>query len=478
MKILISWIGWVDFDRDTNRVSKTSPNVDMHKKINIKFDKHILLSSAKEGDNPEHNKAILLRSHLDKEFRNKCTIQLRFLNINDPYDYNELYPKSEAILDDFKNDEIYINFSIGTTSMRIVWAFLTEAKNYNIRLIFGREPGQRKTNKQQFEQLVLKSLTPELHTIQTKTLDEKFEPKLTLSLQKIYERARKAASYDVKVLILGETGTGKEELARYIHKTSNRKEKTFVAVNCASIGDNLLESRLFGYKKGAFTGANKDQPGFFEIADGGTIFLDEIGDISSQMQQSLLRVIQEKKIIPVGDTQTKDVDVRILCATNKDLIHETNKGRFRADLFYRINEAELKLPALNQYPKAEKEEIIDYVIEKVGKAMDKKLVFGKKVRQLIYSYSYPGNIRELIALVRNIYIFNDEKVDLKEIELLFNERANTAPSVKLHDVVVHHIKNIYLLNNKNKTKTAAALGITINTLKKKLNESNEDNQSF
>jgi len=187
------------------------------------------LSSAPKNDldNRERQQAMMLFSHLKKEFKNTCDFEIRFLTVIDPYDYNELYPKAEAILDEFKNDEIVINFSIGTTSMRIVWAFLTEAKNYNIRLIFGREPGQRKTNKQQFEQLVLKSLTPELHTIQTKTLDEKFEPKLTLSLQKIYERAREAASYDVKVLILGETGTGKEELARYIHKTPNRKEKTF-----------------------------------------------------------------------------------------------------------------------------------------------------------------------------------------------------------------------------------------------------------
>ncbi|MBM3455366.1 MAG: sigma-54 factor interaction domain-containing protein, partial [Bacteroidetes bacterium] len=158
---------------------------------------------------------------------------------------------------------------------------------------------------------------------------------ITPSIENIYENARKVALTDeVSVLILGDSGTGKENLARYIHANSIRSEKPYVTINCSSFGDNLLESRLFGYKKGTFTGADKDSVGLFEEAHEGTILLDEIGDISPYMQQALLRVLQEKEIMPLGG-KPKKIDVRVIAATNQNLVKRCEEGFFRWDLYYR-----------------------------------------------------------------------------------------------------------------------------------------------
>jgi transcriptional regulator with PAS, ATPase and Fis domain len=472
MKTLISWIGWLDFEKGTAIISNSSPNVDIHSKADIKFEKHILLSTGFDN-NPsgkDEIKASKLFSYLKKTFKS-CQFELKFLNIEDAFDYEEVYPKTEAIVEKYKNENLYVNFSIGTSTMRVIWAFLAESNKFNFKLIFGRDPQQIKTGKPQFEQIEFKLLSPEVQTIVSKPLNEKPSLTITETLKKVYSKAEIAAKYDnTNILILGNTGAGKEAIAQYIHEKSIRNKADFIAVNCAAIGDELLESRLFGHRKGSFTGASSDQVGFFEKANSGSIFLDEIGDISSRMQQSLLRVIQEQKIVRIGDTETKDIDVRIICATNKDLIKEVKNGKFRADLYYRLSEVELELPSLNDYPLTEKREIIKAIISKQEQLFNKTIRFNTETLNHLYNYSFPGNFRELEAVIKNIFIFNDDIANPNELDIILRKRTEISNSILLNDVIKEHVRKVYIMKGKHKTNAAKALGISINTFQKYLNK--------
>ncbi|EDP74147.1 sigma-54 dependent transcriptional regulator [Hydrogenivirga sp. 128-5-R1-1] len=229
-------------------------------------------------------------------------------------------------------------------------------------------------------------------------------------MKSIIEKARKIAPFDTNVLITGESGTGKEVLAKFIHKNSKRADKPFIAVNCGAIPADLLESELFGYKKGAFTGAISDKKGIVQQAEGGTLFLDEIGELPLNLQVKLLRLIQNKEFIPVGDTNPKKVDIRIISATNRDLHELMKEGKFREDLFYRINTIHFQLPPLRE----RKEDIIPlakFFIKKVSLKYgipEKK--FSKNVINQLLSYSWPGNIRELEGVIERTVLMEDKPI--------------------------------------------------------------------
>lgn len=214
-------------------------------------------------------------------------------------------------------------------------------------------------------------------------------------IQNLLDQAKSAANTDAPVLITGESGTGKEVFAKYIYKNSLRAHKQFVVVNCAALSEQLLESELFGHVKGSFTGAYVDHPGYFEIADGGTIFLDETGELSPAMQVKLLRVLQDGEFSRVGDTKTRRTDVRIIAATNRDLRQLMSEGAFREDFYYRINVFEFHLQPLRERP----EDIMfffEMFIEEYAKQMNKTInQIDPNVRDLLLSYDWPGNIREL-----------------------------------------------------------------------------------
>jgi transcriptional regulator with PAS, ATPase and Fis domain len=245
--------------------------------------------------------------------------------------------------------------------------------------------------------------------IQKNTGDDYF---ITPTIKKIYENAVKVAQVDgVTVLILGESGTGKENLAKYIHKNSIRGEHPYITVNCSAFSDTLLESRLFGYKKGAFTGAEKDSQGLFEIADKGTIFLDEIGDISPYMQQVLLRALQEKEIMPLGG-KAKKIDVRVIAATNQNLVKRCEEKLFRWDLYYRLSVVELDVPTLLQRGKSDLKTMIEYFLTQKKRQLkkSKKLQLEKEALEILLNYSYPGNVRQLENIISRLYVFNEETV--------------------------------------------------------------------
>jgi PAS domain S-box-containing protein len=206
------------------------------------------------------------------------------------------------------------------------------------------------------------------------------------------------------VLIQGASGTGKELFAKAIHNLSRRKEKTFVKVNCGALPDTLLESELFGYVKGAFTDAKKDKPGRFALANEGTIFLDEVGDMSSSLQVKLLRVLQEKEYEPLGATSPRKTDVRIIAATNKDLSILVNEGKFRDDLFYRLNVVKIELPSLSQRTE-DIPLLIDHFIQKFNAKMGKQ-IFGlsDQALRVLLKHEYPGNVRELENIIEHAFV--------------------------------------------------------------------------
>ena len=219
-------------------------------------------------------------------------------------------------------------------------------------------------------------------------------------MQKVYALAEKVAGYNTTVLVTGESGTGKELVARGIHNYSERNQKPFIAVNCGSIPENLLESELFGYVKGAFTGADKTKKGLFEEADGSTLFLDEIGELPLAMQVKLLRVLQEQEVRPVGASKTKRVDVRVIAATARDLQAQVAQGEFREDLFYRLNVLNIWIPPLRQR-KEDIPPLCHHFVKKFNTrfAMDIKGV-SPEAMEMILNYSWPGNVRELENVIQ------------------------------------------------------------------------------
>lgn len=275
------------------------------------------------------------------------------------------------------------------------------------------------------------------------------------------------------VLIEGASGTGKELFARAIHNLSDRRKKPFVTVNCAALPDTLLESELFGHKAGAFTDAKRDKAGRFELADGGTIFLDEIGDISPAMQIRLLRVLQEHIIEPLGAVRPKSVDIRVVAATNKELSHLVRMGNFREDLFYRIRVVHIVLPSLNE----RREDIpllIDHLIGKFNRLQGRDIAgVSLEVMTRLMAYDFPGNVRELENIIEQAFVLcrngiielhhlpPDLRPDMATV-------GNTFGSMNLRAVEKHFIGEALSVFKGNRKKAAQALGIDVATLYRKI----------
>ena len=232
-------------------------------------------------------------------------------------------------------------------------------------------------------------------------------------IHEIFNILPNVAESDSTVLIQGASGTGKELFAKAIHNVSHRKNKPFIKVNCGALPDTLLESELFGYEKGAFTDAKKDKPGRFALANGGTIFLDEVGDMSPALQVKLLRVLQEKEYEPLGSISPKKTDVRIIAATNKDLLKLVQEGRFREDLFYRLNVVKIDLPPLS-HRREDIPLLIDAFVQKFNAKMGKQISgLSERVLRLLLNYDYPGNVRELENIIEHAFVLcTGDRIDL------------------------------------------------------------------
>jgi len=293
-------------------------------------------------------------------------------------------------------------------------------------------------------------------------------------IQNLFAILPNIAESNTTILIEGQSGTGKELFARAIHNMSFRKDKPFVAVNCGALPDTLLESELFGYKAGAFTDAKKDKPGRFALAEGGTIFLDEIGDISASVQVKLLRVLQDKTYEPVGSVSSVKADVRIITATNKKLGELIKEDKFRDDLYYRINVMKLELPPLRD----RKEDIpllVDFFIGRFNRLHNKNICcVTNEVTAALLAYDYPGNVRELENIIEHCFVLCEgEIIEAKYLPssvrpALKTESAQDSEPATIKQMEIILITQALRRNNGNKTATANELGIDKSTLFRKM----------
>ncbi|HEV2355810.1 MAG TPA: sigma-54 dependent transcriptional regulator, partial [Puia sp.] len=287
--------------------------------------------------------------------------------------------------------------------------------------------------------------------------------------------ARKVAPTEATVLLLGETGTGKEVFAQAIHHGSKRASKPFLALNCSAFGKELLESELFGYKAGAFTGASKDKPGLIEEADDGTLFLDEIGEMPMDLQAKLLRVLETSEFIKVGDTKATKVDVRIIAATNSDLEQDVAEGRFREDLYYRLNVFTIRLPALRDRKKDIPAIAAYYLHFFAGKGGKMVEGISKDFMEHLQQHGWKGNIRELKNIMERAVILADGPqltVDDLPAELRATGVRMTGPisAFDLASVEKLHIQRVLIHTRGNKTEAARLLNIGLTTLYRKIDE--------
>lgn len=303
------------------------------------------------------------------------------------------------------------------------------------------------------------------------------------AMQKVMTLVKKVADARISVLITGESGVGKSVLVSAIHSLSSRKSNPLVTVHCAALSETLLESELFGHEKGAFTGAESLHKGKFELAHGGTIFLDEIGEINQNVQVKLLRVLQERKFERVGGEQTLEVDVRVIAATNKNLEEEVKAGRFREDLYFRLNGIKIEVPPLRDR-KDDIPLLLNSFLTKFNKENSKDVKgFDNKSRSAIYKYDWPGNIRELEHCVESsVVMASGDMITLEDLPPTVS-RSSSAEAISVPlGITMDEAEKIIIMqnlvaNNGNKSKTADVLGIGRKTLHRKLAEYGIDEDS-
>ncbi len=249
------------------------------------------------------------------------------------------------------------------------------------------------------------------------------------AMKEVMQQAKMVAATDARVLITGESGTGKELLAQAIHKASDRRNKPFVAINCSAMAENLLESELFGHEKGAFTGATRSHDGLFQAAEGGTLMLDEIGDMPMRLQVKLLRVLQESQVRPVGSTDARDIDVRVISATHRDLQELMGQGRFREDLYYRLNVVNIRLPTLDD----RREDIpmlVAHFLQQISRESDQeRKVYAPEAVEMLVTAEWPGNVRQLYNVVRqNVALSRSPVISGEMVQQSLGEHASKLAS--------------------------------------------------
>jgi len=293
------------------------------------------------------------------------------------------------------------------------------------------------------------------------------------AMQRVFDILENVIPTKSNILLLGESGTGKGLIAEIIHCSSPRISAPFISINCSAIPETLLESELFGYKKGAFTGAVTDKKGLILMADGGTLFLDEIGDMSLTIQAKLLKVLETGEVMPLGDTKPRHSDIRLICATNKDIEKMVKEGSFREDLYYRINVVEIKLPPLRE----RKEDIpllIDMFLRRFSAQAGKDIKgIDEEAMNALIEYSWPGNIRELANVIERAAVMaHSQMITLDELPQKIKEPQRVAGGSSLKEKLLEEERKIildaYEANRKNKEATASALGIDLATLYRKM----------
>ena len=479
--IVVSWVALMkDFlpEAATNgatepQVHRQGPNPQLHQHY-WEYDRHLLLSEAENSR--QAPKAVALARYLQQNFGRP--VDLVFLSISDVIDVITIRQKVERVLATrARPGRVDLFLSPGNSSMQIA-LFLCYVGGLADRLLQLRPPQyspgglvpERVFVDWEQSEVPLSYLLRE----RLQNRSEAASVLITSTLRQLYRRADKIAQTEVNVFIHGETGTGKEHLAQYIHTQSARRQRRMLTVNCSAFTNEMLPSHLFGHRKGSFTGAVSNRKGIFREANGSTVFLDEIGDISPFMQQALLRVLQNGEIIPVGEDRPTKVDVRIISATNRNLVRACHEGHFRWDLYYRLVVAEMEIPPLRERGRNEISKLLEHFIGFKQQQMQRPrpLNLSASARQFILGYPFPGNIRELENLVESLYADHADETQAITPEMLparFREIAAENP-LRLDDVVRQHILHVYRLHEQQKKPTARALNISLNTLKRKLRD--------
>ena len=294
-------------------------------------------------------------------------------------------------------------------------------------------------------------------------------------MNRVFEMLPLVAGSDSTVLVEGESGTGKELVARAIHNLGRRKDGPFVAINCAAVPDTLIESELFGYRRGAFTDAKTDKPGRFALAEGGTLLLDEIGELSGQMQAKLLRVLQEREYEPLGATETVKANVRVIASTNRPLADDVRHRKFRQDLYYRLNVVQIDLPALRD----RKEDIpllVQHFIDRFNALQGRRITdCSERVMSILMRYDFPGNIRELENAIEHAFVICiDTTIQVDDLprhilnHIESEEERQPAAKLALEDAEMQAIRVALEKNDFNRTQTALELGVSRSTLWRKM----------
>jgi DNA-binding NtrC family response regulator len=302
------------------------------------------------------------------------------------------------------------------------------------------------------------------------------------ALQSVFRLVEKVAATNTHILVHGESGTGKELVARAIHHNSPRAERPFVAINCGALPETLLESELFGHVKGSFTGATANRPGLLRAAEGGTVFLDEIGEITQAMQVRLLRAVQEHEVTPVGTTAPVPFDARIICATNRDLEKEVSEGRFREDLFYRLNVIEVHLPPLRQRREDIPLLVRHFITRTAREQGQPEKPISREAMTALINHRWPGNVRELQNAVERAFTLSGAEIDLDSLPPRVRQSAGDPAAVRDPDGLrptLAEIERRYILEtlasvNQDKARAANVLGIDLSTLYRKLKRYDAD----
>ncbi len=475
-RILISWLAYAnDFQRNEETgpmsVNEQGPTFVYHKKFYKDYKKHIILYATEK----EELRVEWLRNKLANDFRDH-DVEFKNMHIEDIININEIKTKVESLLMTLSENDIDLFYSPGTSAMQVSWYILHTTLGLRTRLIQTKSAKDSVSGEPEWIEIITEQSTvPTSMIIKERSINERLTYKIpehiiiTETLEPIYEKAYKIARSDVTTVIMGETGTGKEHLARFIHDNSVRKSKPFIPVNCSAMGEQLLESRLFGYKKGAFTGADKNTKGLIQEGDGGTVFLDEIGDMSLYMQMALLRLLQEKEIQSIGGLPEK-VDVRIIVATNKNLEKLCKEEKFRDDLYYRLMVGDLELPSLLERGKRDIQLLMDFFLKEKAKMYKRDLVLSPEVKTFILNYPFPGNVRELENLIESLFIYSEKEVTMKDIPRRF-QLVPREKSLLWKDVEKQHIEKVLRLKKGVQSDACKAIGYkSINTLRKKILE--------
>lgn len=493
MRMLVSWIGNADL-----RAPKSGDKADVGPVAQAigarQFDRALLLADL----DPNALRAYEGWLRAGIAGRKRVNLRIDRVELTSPTNFEEIYSAVTSALDRElrqldERPELTFHLSPGTPAMAAIWVILGKTR-YQAELIQSSKQKGVETASVPFDN----TLSPEFVTDMLRLPDKQLE-KLSAgsseeaqkfgdiiyrgaAMQRLVGRAKKAAPRSVPILIEGESGTGKELLARAIHQASTRSAKPFQIVNCGAIPAELVESELFGHMKGSFTGATKDHVGHFEAADGGTLFLDEIGELPLPAQVKLLRAIQEGEVRRVGDSKLMRVDVRIIAATNRDLIEEVKAGRFREDLFYRLAVLVLKVPALRERD-GDLGPLIDGLLKRINDQSERAKEPGFKrkklsadARKLLMQELWPGNIRELENTLRRAVVWSDGALvssdDIKEALLPAADMKSSGDAILnrsleqgvdlqslIGTVVEHYLRRAIEAAHGNKSKAAKLVGL-------------------